>query len=121
MARDNLKGMEGAYDDYERFRALDHAFHEIVDEGVGERGRSDDRARHPRYGGDTPLLLTQRRGLRSRGRRRRTAGSYDALSAGDGTCGTADHIDRGERSIAGPRSAARARTRPTTVGALRRS
>ena len=44
---ENLEQMEGSYDDYERFRGYDQGFHAIVMKASGQRGRPDDRARHP--------------------------------------------------------------------------
>ena len=44
---ENIEQMEASYDDYERFRAFDLAFHAIVMQRVRQRGRPDDRPRHP--------------------------------------------------------------------------
>ena len=82
---ENLEQMEASYDDYERFRAFDLAFHADRHEGVRQRGRADDRARDP---------PARRRDAAAGGRAPRASvleqtaaehrAIYDALAAGDG-------------------------------------
>ena len=70
--------MEGSYDDYERFRALDLGFHAIVMKASGnEVGLTIVRAIH-RHGGRHAAPAPRRRAPRSP-ERRRAAGSYEAL------------------------------------------
>ncbi len=93
---DNLERMEAAYDDYERFRALDLGFHAIVMKASGnEVGLTIVRAIH-RHGGITPLLSSGS----SRAALARTVaahrGIYEALAARDGELAgerLSDHID----------------------------
>ncbi len=81
---ENLEGMETSYDDYERFRAFDLAFHAIVMKASGnEVGLTIVRTIH-HHGGVTPLLSSGS----SRDLLERTVEDhraiYDALEAGDG-------------------------------------
>jgi GntR family transcriptional regulator, galactonate operon transcriptional repressor len=81
---ENLKGMEASYDDYERFRAFDLAFHAIVMKASGnEVGLTIVRTIH-RHGGVAPLLSSGS----SRDLLERTVDDhraiYEALEAGDG-------------------------------------
>jgi DNA-binding FadR family transcriptional regulator len=77
--------MEGAYDDYDRFRTLDNAFHAVIMRASGnEIGLTIVRVIH-RYGGATqPLAATPR----SKAALKRTTTEHreilDALAAGDG-------------------------------------
>ena len=89
--------MDAAYDDYERFRALDLAFHAVVMRASGnEVGLTIVRAIH-RHGGITPLARAPApRGRRSSGRSPSTAAIYEALAARDGELAAsriAAHID----------------------------
>ena len=81
---DNLERMEAAYDDYERFRALDLGFHAIVMKASrNEVGLTIVRAIH-RHGGITPLLSS---GASHAALARTVAahrGIYEALAARDG-------------------------------------
>ena len=81
---ENIKGMEASYDDYERFRAFDLAFHAIVMKASGnEVGLTIVRTIH-RHGELTPLLSSGS----SRGLLERTVDDhraiYQALEARDG-------------------------------------
>jgi DNA-binding FadR family transcriptional regulator len=81
---ETIADMEGAYDDYERFRMFDQRFHAIVMKASGNAvGLTIVRAIH-RHGDVTPPLA----GSTSRAQLERTArehrGIYDALVAGDG-------------------------------------
>jgi DNA-binding FadR family transcriptional regulator len=76
--------MEGAYDDYERFRTFDQRFHAIVMKASGNQvGLTIVRVIH-RHGDVTPPLA----GITSRAQLERTArehkGIYAALAEGDG-------------------------------------
>jgi DNA-binding FadR family transcriptional regulator len=79
-----ISDMEGAYDDYERFRTFDQRFHAIVMKASGnEVGLTIVRVIH-RHGDVTPPLA----GRTSRAQLERTArehkGIYAALAEGDG-------------------------------------
>ena len=81
---DNLEQMETAYDDYDRFRAFDLAFHAIVMRASGnEVGLTIVRIIHA-HGGITPLLSSGS----SRAALKRTTADhraiYEALLARDG-------------------------------------
>ena len=81
---ENLTGMESSYDDYERFRAFDLAFHAIVMKASGnEVGLTIVRTIH-RHGGVSPLLSAGS----SRDLLEQTVDDhraiYEALGAGDG-------------------------------------
>jgi DNA-binding FadR family transcriptional regulator len=81
---ENIELMESAYEDYERFRASDLAFHAIVMKASGnEVGLTIVRSIH-RHGGATPPLSS----ATSRALLERTVDDhraiYDALAAGDG-------------------------------------
>jgi DNA-binding FadR family transcriptional regulator len=81
---ENIEKMEGTYDDYERFRVFDQAFHSIVMEASGnEVGRTIVRAIH-RHGDARPLLARST----SRDLLMRTVADhravYSALAARDG-------------------------------------
>jgi DNA-binding FadR family transcriptional regulator len=83
--RDLIDSMEGVYDDYEQFRVLDNAFHEIVMRASGnEVGLTIVRVIH-RHGGATPPLAAT---PASKAALKRTAAEHrailDALAAGDG-------------------------------------
>jgi DNA-binding FadR family transcriptional regulator len=80
-----IEAMQGAFDDYDRFRALDNAFHEIVMRASGnEVGLTIVRIIH-RHGGATPPLAAT---PTSAAALKRTAAEHrailDALVAGDG-------------------------------------
>ena len=82
---DLVESMELVYDDYDRFRALDNAFHEIVMRASGnEVGLTIVRIIH-RHGGATPPLAAT---PASKAALKRTAAEHraivDALAAGDG-------------------------------------
>lgn len=82
---ENLERMGGSFDDYERFRSYDLAFHAIVMKASGnEVGLTIVRAIH-RHGGITPLLSAgaSREALEETAREHRDI--YDALVVGDGT------------------------------------
>jgi DNA-binding FadR family transcriptional regulator len=82
---ENLEQMNESYDDYERFRSFDLAFHAVVMKASGnEVGLTIVRAIH-RHGGITPLLAAgaSREVLEQTAREHRDI--YDALAAGDGT------------------------------------
>ena len=93
---ENLERMNDAYDDYERFRSFDLAFHAIVMKASGnEVGLTIVRAIH-RHGGIMPLLAAgvSREALEETAREHRDI--YDALVAGDGTLAgdrIAEHIE----------------------------
>jgi DNA-binding FadR family transcriptional regulator len=77
--------MESAYDDYDRFRAVDNAFHAVIMRASGnEIGLTIVRVIH-RYGGATPPLAAT---PASKAALKRTIaehrGILDALAAGDG-------------------------------------
>jgi DNA-binding FadR family transcriptional regulator len=79
---ETIRDMEGAYDDYERFRGFDQRFHAIVMRASGNAvGLTIVRAIH-RYGDATPALASST----SRAQLERTArehrGIYEALAAG---------------------------------------
>jgi DNA-binding FadR family transcriptional regulator len=79
-----ILGMEGAYDDYERFRAFDQSFHAVVMQASGnEVGLTIVRTIH-RHGGVRPLLAggSSRASLERTVRDHRAV--YEALAAGDG-------------------------------------
>jgi DNA-binding FadR family transcriptional regulator len=81
---ESLEGMESSYDDYERFRAFDLAFHAIVMKASGnEVGLTIVRTIH-RHGGVAPLLSSGS----SLDLLERTVEDhraiYEALEAGDG-------------------------------------
>ena len=79
-----ILGMEGAFDDYERFRTFDQAFHAVVMKASGnEVGLAIVRTIH-RHGGARPLLAggSSRPSLERTVREHRAV--YDALAAGDG-------------------------------------
>ena len=81
---ENLEQMDESYDDYERFRSYDLAFHAVVMKASGnEVGLTIVRAIH-RHGGITPLLAAgaSREVLEQTWREHRDI--YDALAAGDG-------------------------------------
>ena len=81
---DNLEQMAAAYDDYERFRAFDLAFHAIVMGASGnEVGLTIVRTIHA-HGGITPLLSSgsSRAALKRTTRDHRAI--YEALLVGDG-------------------------------------
>jgi DNA-binding FadR family transcriptional regulator len=83
---DLIEAMEEAYDDYDRFRALDNAFHEIVMRASGnEVGLTIVRVIHRHGGATRPLAATPT----SKAALRWTAAEHrailDALAAGDGT------------------------------------
>ena len=92
-----IEQMEAAYDDYERFRGLDNAFHEIVMRASGnEVGLTIVRVIH-RHGGATPPLAAT---PVSKAALKRTAAEHrailDALAAGDGALAselTSAHIE----------------------------
>jgi GntR family transcriptional regulator, galactonate operon transcriptional repressor len=79
-----ILGMEGAYDDYERFRALDQSFHAVVMRASGnEVGLTIVRTIH-RHGDVRPQLAEgSSRALLERTVREHRA-VYEALAAGDG-------------------------------------
>ena len=82
---DLIQAMEGAYDDYDRFRALDNAFHEIVMRTSGnEVGLTIVRVIHRHGGATAPLAATPN----SKAALKWTAAEHrailDALVAGDG-------------------------------------
>lgn len=81
---ENIEKMEGAYDEYERFRVFDQAFHAIVMEASGnEVGRTIVRTIH-QHGDARPLLArSSSRELLMRTVRDHRA-VYDALAARDG-------------------------------------
>jgi DNA-binding FadR family transcriptional regulator len=90
---DNIEQMEGAYDDYERFRVFDQAFHSIVMDASGnEVGRTIVRAIH-QHGDARPLLArsTSRKLLTRTVSDHRAV--YEALAARDGQ-GAAELIER---------------------------
>ncbi len=103
---ENLEQMAGAYDDYERFRAFDLAFHAVVMKASGnEVGLTIVRAIH-RHGGITPLLAAgaSRESLEQTAREHRAI--YEALAAGDGVLAgdrIASHIEAAwaERKLSG--------------------
>ncbi len=80
-----VESMELVYDDYDRFRALDNAFHEIVMRASGnEIGLTIVRVIH-RHGGITPPLAAtpvSKAALKRTGVEHRAI--LDALAAGDG-------------------------------------
>jgi DNA-binding FadR family transcriptional regulator len=81
-----IDAMEAEYDDYDRFRGLDNAFHEIVMRASGnEVGLTIVRVIH-RHGGATPPLAAT---PASKAALKRTASEHRAilaaLAAGDGT------------------------------------
>jgi DNA-binding FadR family transcriptional regulator len=81
---DNLERMDSAYDDYERFRAFDLAFHAIVMRASGnEVGLTIVRTIHA-HGGITPLLSSgsSRAALKRTTRDHRAV--FEALAARDG-------------------------------------
>ncbi len=81
---DNLEQMEGSYDDYDRFRAFDLAFHAVVMRASGnEVGLTVVRTIHA-HGGITPLLSSgaSRAALKRTAREHRAI--YEALTARDG-------------------------------------
>jgi DNA-binding FadR family transcriptional regulator len=94
---ENLEQMEASFDDYERFRAFDLAFHAIIMKASGnEVGLTIVRVIH-RHGGVTPLLSSGA----SQGALAETAqehrGILEALVAGDGELAgerIAVHIDQ---------------------------
>lgn len=80
-----IDAMEAVYDDYDRFRALDNLFHEIVMRASGnEVGLTIVRVIH-RHGGATPPLAAT---PASKAALKRTVAEHrsilDALAAGDG-------------------------------------
>jgi GntR family galactonate operon transcriptional repressor len=82
---ENLEQMNESYDDYERFRSFDLAFHAVVMKASGnEVGLTIVRSIH-RHGGITPLLAAgaSREVLEQTAHEHREI--YDALAAGDGT------------------------------------
>jgi DNA-binding FadR family transcriptional regulator len=81
---ENIERMKTAYDDYDRFRALDNAFHAVVMKASGnEVGLTIVRTIHT-FGGAMPPLAS----AASRAALKRTVnahrGIYDALAARDG-------------------------------------
>ena len=81
---ENLEQMNASYDDYERFRSFDLAFHAVVMKASGnEVGLTIVRAIH-RHGGITPLLAAgaSREALERTAREHRAI--YEALAARDG-------------------------------------
>jgi len=81
---ENIERMKTSYDDYERFRALDNAFHAVVMKASGnEVGLTIVRTIHT-FGGAMPPLAS----AASRAALKRTVnahrGIYDALAARDG-------------------------------------
>ena len=81
---ENIEQMEATYDDYERFRAFDHAFHAIVMKASGnEVGLTIVRTIHT-HGGVMPPLAS----AASRAALKRTTWThraiYEALAARDG-------------------------------------
>ena len=82
--RANLEETQGAFGDYERFRALDGAFHTIIMRASGsEVGWTIVRAIH-RHGGERPALAAAatRESLEQTAAEHR--GIYEALAARDG-------------------------------------
>jgi DNA-binding FadR family transcriptional regulator len=82
---DLIAEMEGSYDDYERFRTIDNAFHAVIMRASGnEIGLTIVRVIH-RYGGATPPLAST---PASKAALKRTTVEHrailDALAAGDG-------------------------------------
>jgi DNA-binding FadR family transcriptional regulator len=80
-----IEQMEGTYDDYERFRAIDNAFHALIMRASGnEIGLTIVRVIH-RHGGATPPLAAT---PTSKAALKRTTvehrGILEALAAGDG-------------------------------------
>ena len=114
-----LDAMEHAYDDYDRFRALDNGFHAIINRASGnEVGLTIVRVIH-RYGGATPPLVSRD----STARLRRTAaehrGIYEALAVGDGELAAkrvSAHIEQSwvERRKGTKATKARSRSRLTS-------
>jgi DNA-binding FadR family transcriptional regulator len=106
---ENLERMGESYDDYERFRSFDLAFHAIVMKASGnEVGLTIVRA-ILRHGGITPLLAagSSRAALEQTAREHRAI--YDALAAGDGALAgerIAVHIESAwaERKLGSQRS-----------------
>jgi DNA-binding FadR family transcriptional regulator len=83
---DLTDAMEAVYDDYDRFRAFDNLFHEIVMRASGnEVGLTIVRVIHRHGGATQPLAATPA----SKAALKRTAAEHrailDALAAGDGT------------------------------------
>ena len=77
--------METSYDDYERFRAFDLAFHAIVMKASGnEVGLTIVRTIHRHGGRHAAPLLRILRAISSSGRSRSHRAIYEALEAGDG-------------------------------------
>ena len=82
--RANLEETQGAFDDYERFRALDAAFHTVIMRASGsEVGWTIVRAIH-RHGGERPALAAAaaREALEQTAAEHRAI--YEALAARDG-------------------------------------
>jgi GntR family transcriptional repressor for pyruvate dehydrogenase complex len=82
---DLIAEMEGSYDDYERFRTIDNAFHAVIMRASGnEIGLTIVRVIH-RYGGATPPLAST---PASKAALKRTTAEHrailDALATGDG-------------------------------------
>jgi DNA-binding FadR family transcriptional regulator len=82
---DLIAEMEGAYDNYERFRTIDNAFHAVIMRASGnEIGLTIVRVIH-RYGGATPPLAAT---PASKAALKRTTAEHrailDALASGDG-------------------------------------
>jgi GntR family transcriptional repressor for pyruvate dehydrogenase complex len=80
-----IDAMETVYDDYDRFRALDNLFHEIVMRASGnEVGLTIVRVIHRHGGATAPLAATPA----SKAVLKRTAAEHrailDALAAGEG-------------------------------------
>ncbi len=74
----------GSYDDYERFRSFDLAFHAVIMKASGnEVGLTIVRAIH-RHGGITPLLAAGAPAKPSSRPHASTAAIYEALAARDG-------------------------------------
>jgi DNA-binding FadR family transcriptional regulator len=81
---ENIERMKAAYDDYDRFRALDNAFHAIVMKASGnEVGLTIVRTIHTHGGVRPPLALASSRTALKRTARAHRA-IYDALAARDG-------------------------------------
>jgi DNA-binding FadR family transcriptional regulator len=83
--RDLIAEMEGAFDDYERFRTIDNAFHAVIMRASGnEIGLTIVRVIH-RYGGATPPLAAT---PASKAALKRTTAEHrailEALASGDG-------------------------------------
>lgn len=93
---ETIRGMETLYDDYDRFREADQAFHAIVMRASGnEVGLTIVRTIH-RHGGTMPQLASgaSRRVLEQTTKEHRAI--YDALATGDGARAgelVAAHID----------------------------